>query len=84
MNAIVPFVESSSVHANYGVENANASLAFVVIAMKVKCGICGFEADEPIEGRRWFDWVERGAMPKLWICDLHRREWTVPGTTPKD
>jgi len=43
--------------------------------MKVKCGICGFEADEPIEGRRWYDWVERGAMPKLWICDIHREEW---------
>ena len=47
----------------------------VVNAMKVKCGICGFESDEPIEGRRWYDWVERGAMPKLWICDIHRNEW---------
>lgn len=46
--------------------------------MLVKCGICGFEADEPIEGRRWFDWVERGAMPKLWICDIHRQEWFNP------
>lgn len=65
----------SSVHDNYGVVNVNAIMARVVIAMKVKCGICGFEADEQIIGRRWFDWVERGAMPKLWICDIHRDEW---------
>ncbi len=43
--------------------------------MIVKCGICGFEGDVPIHGRRWFDWVERGAMPKLWICDNHYEEW---------
>ena len=71
-------MESSSAHANYGVGNANATMALVVIAMKVKCGVCGFEADERIEGRRWFDWVERGAMPKLWICDIHRQEWFNP------
>lgn len=55
-----------------------AIMGLVVIVMKVKCGICGFESNEDIHGRRYWDWVHHGAMPTLWICDIHRNEWFNP------
>jgi len=49
--------------------------------MKVRCAICGFEADVIV----WQDWYRSPAsMPDIWICDIHPGEYVASSVEDYD